>query len=144
MDAGDAWKAFSICLVLLFAKGLATSLYQARLRVKTRAFLSPEDARLMRARSINLESPQLQRAGAVWRNDLENIPYFIFLALAYVLVGCWAAGAAPYFGLFVLFRFGHTAAYLQGLQPLRFICYSGGVAISCILSTHIIYQTLIS
>jgi uncharacterized MAPEG superfamily protein len=144
MEAADAWKAFSTCLVLLFAKGLATSLYQARLRVRTRAFLSPEDARLMRAGSTNLESPQLQRAGAVWRNDLENIPYFILLALTYVLAGCWPAGAAPYFGLFVLFRFGHTAAYLQAVQPLRFFCYSGGVVISCILSLHIIYQALIS
>jgi uncharacterized MAPEG superfamily protein len=143
MEANLAWKAFSICLVLLFAKGLATSIYQARLRIKANAFVSPEDARLMRSRCINAESAQIQRVGAVWRNDLENIPYFLVLALTYVLLGCWPAGAPLYFGLFVLFRFSHTAAYLRRLQPLRFICYSGAVVISCILSGHIIYSIFI-
>ena len=95
----------------------------------------------MRAKSINSESSRIQRIGAVWRNDLENIPYFLILALAYVFLGCWPDGAAFYFGLFVLFRFAHTAAYLQGLQPLRFICYSGAVIVSCILAAHTLYCT---
>ena len=141
MEASSAWKAFTICLVLFLAKGFATSIYQARLRIRTNAFVSPEDARWMRAKSINSESPRIQRIGAVWRNDLENIPYFLILALAYVFLGCWPDGAAFYFGLFVLFRFAHTAAYLQGLQPLRFICYSGAVIVSCILAAHILYCT---
>ena len=34
METSDAWKAFVICLVLLFLKGLATSIYLARLRIK--------------------------------------------------------------------------------------------------------------
>jgi uncharacterized MAPEG superfamily protein len=139
MEAIDSWKAFAICLVLLFAKGLAASVYQARLRIKARAFASPEDARFMRSRKINDETPQIQRVAAVWRNDLENIPYFLVLALAYVLLDCWPAGAALYFGLFLLFRFTHTAAYLLSLQPLRFISYSGGAVISCILSIHVTY-----
>ncbi len=147
MEANIAWKAFSVCLVLLFAKGLATSLYQAGLRIKAKAFISPEDARLVRSKSmrskpVNGESAQMQRIGAVWRNDLENIPYFLVLALTYVLLGCWPAGATIYFGIFTLFRFTHTAAYLYGLQPLRFTCYIGGTVISCILSAHIVHSIL--
>ncbi|OGB27537.1 MAG: hypothetical protein A3I66_06570 [Burkholderiales bacterium RIFCSPLOWO2_02_FULL_57_36] len=82
-NARNAWKAFSISFVLLSAKGLATSIYQTRLRIKATLFVSPEDAYWMRTRAIAGESLRIQRVSAVWRNNLENIPYFLAVPVIY-------------------------------------------------------------
>lgn len=144
METIDAWKAFSVSFALLFGKALTTSIYQAHLRIKTKSFVSPEDAHWMRTKAVAGDTPQLQRVSAVWSNDSENIPYFLILALVYVLLGCWPDGAAPYFMLFVLFRYAHTVAYLRGVQPLRFISYIGGVIVSCILLGHVVYRAFVN
>ena len=94
----------------------------------------------MRSKAISSESLRLQRIGSVWRNELENIPYFLILALTYVQLGCRRGSAAFYFGLFAMFRFIHTLAYLQGWQPLRLICYCGAGITSSVLAIHILYR----
>ncbi len=84
----------------------------------------------------------MKRAAAAWRNDLENIPIFLFLGLIYVTLGCWPAGAFIYFTIFAVARILHTIVYLRGLQPARTIFYAIGLAICVILSVHILIAVL--
>ena len=84
----------------------------------------------------------MKRAAAAWRNDLENIPIFLFLGLIYVTLGCWPAGAFIYFSIFAVARILHTIVYLRGLQPARTIFYAIGITICVILSVHILIAVL--
>jgi len=88
------------------------------------------------------ELPIVKRAAACWRNDLENIPIFLFLGLNYVTLGCWPTGAFVYFTIFAVARVLHTIVYLRGLQPARTICYGVGATICLILSIHILIAVL--
>lgn len=76
------------------------------------------------------------------RNDGENIPIFLFLAAAYVQLGCWEWGVLVYFPLFVLSRVVHTIAYLRPRQPLRNRAYRVGLAVMLALCEHIVWGVL--
>jgi len=52
-----------------------------------------------------MEAPIVKRAAMAWRNDLENIPIFLFLGLIYVTLGCSPEGAYIYFTIFIVARF---------------------------------------
>ena len=86
--------------------------------------------------------PIVKRAAAAWRNDLENIPIFLFLGLIYVTLGCWPEGAYIYFSIFVVARILHTIAYLRGLQPARTIFYALGLCVCVALSVQILIAVL--
>lgn len=133
------WNMFAIVSAILFLKMFATSLLQAVARVRSRTFTLPEDARLFaNARLAGSESPLVERLAKVWRNDLETIPIFLFLAIAYIETGCWPAGAAIYFPAFAGFRIAHTIAYLNRMQPARTIFYLAGSFICVALALHLI------
>ena len=83
-----------------------------------------------------------RRAQNILRNDGENIPIFLFLALTYVQLDCWETGTLIYFPLFVLTRIIHTFAYLRAIQPLRNIVYLVGIGVGFILSSHIIVKIM--
>ena len=57
------------------------SMVQAIGRLGSDTFVNPEDARFYgKTEPAAEEVPIVRRAQAVWRNDLENIPIFLFLA----------------------------------------------------------------
>jgi len=74
----------------------------------------------------------------VWRNDLENIPIFLFLGLIYVLAGGPAGPAAIYFTVFTVARILHTITYLRGMQPWRTISYTVGGLATLALAIHVL------
>lgn len=133
-----AFKLYALCAVVLFFKMWALSLVQGIGRLRAKAFVIAEDARLLGGEPAAQEAPIVQRASRAWRNDLENIPIFLFLALIYVIAGCWPRGAAIYFPLFTLARISHSICYLEGLQPWRTLSYTVGVAICLALCLHIL------
>jgi len=124
-----ALPAFAWALVALFAKASLTSLLQVVSRARAGVFPIPEDARLMRGQNAASEAPFVQRCANVWRNDTENLPLFLALALAYVLLGASAASAQWLFGAYILIRYAHTAVFLLGLQPWRALLYLSGMAV---------------
>ena len=77
-----------------------------------------------------------------WRNDLENIPIFLFLAMIYVTLGCSPRGAYIYFSLFAGARILHTVMYLNGLQPWRTIFFTFGAVASFALAIQILTAVL--
>ena len=125
MNTPLEWYALSA--VILFAKMLAISLFQGYHRIGKGHFRNPEDAAFSRRQPAAEELPQVQRAARAWSNDLENIPIFLLLGIAYVMLGAPAASAPWLFGIFVAARIAHTVSYLAALQPWRTLAYSIGM-----------------
>ncbi len=126
---------FAVCTVVLFLKMMGLSCYQAYHRITRRAFKTPEDAAFVGVEPATEELPQVQRAGKAWLNDLENIPVFFALAVAYILVEASPAAAAWWFGIFTAARVLHSITYLAALQPWRTVFF--GIALVCLLGMSV-------
>ncbi|MFG6667472.1 MAPEG family protein [Halomonas sp. HNIBRBA4712] len=134
MDDAVYW--YAVATVLLFVKMLATGLYQGYHRITKMTFKTPEDARMAGKEPASEELPQVQQASKAWSNDLENIPIFLALGVAYVLVGASPAFAGWLFMAFTAARYAHTLAYLAKLQPWRTIAY--GVGLLCMIAMSVL------
>ncbi len=143
MHAYPALPAFALALVALFFKTTLTSVIQVVSRVMAGTFLIPEDAALMRKRAVAAEAPFVQRCANVWRNDVENLPLFLALALTYVLLGASLESARTLFATYVVLRYAHTAVYLRGLQPWRALLYLSGMAVCWVIAARIVMLMLI-
>jgi len=124
-----AFVVWSVTVTLLVLKCLATSLLQAFVRVRNRRYVRPDDARFFGrdAEPAEEEHILVQRGAGVWRNDLENIPFFFFLSLAMVLAGADVEWTLACCGIFVLARVSHSAFYFVPRQPFRNIAYQLGM-----------------
>ncbi|MFT4571302.1 MAG: glutathione S-transferase [Hyphomicrobiaceae bacterium] len=117
-------KAYAISVVVLYFKTFATSLVQAASRFSSKTFVNPEDAR-----AFGGVAPAAQdadgalRGAAVWRNDVENLPLFMFLGLVYYLVEASPSAAPTYFYTYVAARIVHSIVFFLGLQPWRFLAF---------------------
>lgn len=134
MDAAVYW--YAIASMLLFLKMLAISVYQGFHRIGKMTFKTPEDAAFVGRQAAKEELPQVQRAARAWSNDVENIPIFLGLGVAYVWVGASPSLAVWLFMIFTGARYIHTVCYLSELQPWRTVAYAIGVVcmlIMCVL-----------
>jgi glutathione S-transferase len=137
------YQFYALTTVILFFKMLANSVVQGTGRANTKTFVTAEDARFFaQAPPAPDEAPIVKRAQMVWRNDLENIPIFLFLGLIYVTLGCSPEGAYIYFTIFIVARILHTVAYLNGWQPWRTIFFTFGMIVCVALSINILMAVL--
>lgn len=142
MHAYPALPVFALALAALFLKTTLTSVLQVASRFRSRMFTLPEDAALMRVKTKQEESPFVQRCANVWRNDVENLPLFLSLALSYVLLGAPMEPARNLFAAYVLLRYTHTFVYLRGLQPWRALLYIAGMVVCWVLAARIVLLAL--
>lgn len=140
METPLHWYALSA--VLLFFKMFGISLFQGWFRISRQQFKTPEDAAFVGKPPAAEELPQVQRAAKAWANDLENIPIFLLLGIAYVQLGLSATAAPWLFGVFVVARYVHTLCYLAGLQPWRTIAYAVGIGCTLWISVMILGAVL--
>ena len=124
MDTPLDW--YALCAVVLFFKMFSISLFQGYHRIGQGKFRNPEDAAFSGKAPVAEELPQVQRAARAWANDVENIPIFLALGLAYVLLGAPQA-AAWLFSVFTVARVVHTVCYLAAWQPWRTLAYAVGI-----------------
>lgn len=136
MDEAVYW--YAVAAVLLFVKMFAISAYQGFHRISKLTFKTPEDATFVGRQAAAEELPQVQRAARAWLNDLENIPIFLALGVAYILVGASTGAAAWLFLVFTGARYLHTGFYLAGIQPWRTVAYGVGVICLFAMCVHII------
>ncbi|MAM86211.1 MAG: glutathione metabolism protein [unclassified Hahellaceae] len=136
MDQAQYW--YAVATVLLFFKMFAISAYQGFHRITKLTFKTPEDAALVGRKVAEDELPQVQRAAKAWLNDLENIPIFLALGVAYIWVGASPDMAIWLFMGFTGARYLHTLSYLMGLQPWRTLAYTVGVLCMFIMSILIL------
>ncbi len=131
-------KLYAALTVILFFKMSAISIVQGIARARGGAFTLPEDARLFGAALVAEELPIVQRAARAWRNDLENIPIFLFLGFIFIMSPFSVRAEAIYFTIFAVARIAHTFFFLNAIQPWRTIAYTVGALTSFALSIHII------
>lgn len=135
-------KLWLLCTIFLAIKMWANALVQAYARFHYRQFVNPEDTSLVGqlmgkpCLPTTQEHSLVQRGDRCWRNDLENIPMFLLIALGYGLLGGSAAWGAVYLGIFAIARTAHTLFYLAGLQPWRFLAYLVGVGATGAVAIH--------
>lgn len=115
------------CVVILFFKMFAISLYQGYFRISRKAYQTAEDARFAGVAPQPQELPQVQQAAKAWRNDLENIPMFIALVGVGVWVGSDVAALGGWAMAFTLARIAHTVCFLAGWQPWRTLAFGAGI-----------------
>src|SRR5690606_19386696 len=89
-----------------------------------------------------VEHPTAERAAFCWRNDLENIPLFLILALGFVLVGGSTEWGLVYFAVYAIARISHTVFYMCMLQPWRTIAYEIGAVATVLMAAHTVYIVL--
>lgn len=135
-----ALPSFVLALLALFLKASLLSGVQIISRVRSRRYLLPEDAGMAGLRPVEAEAELVQRCARVWRNDVENLPLFLALALTYVLLGGELSSANWLFGSYVLIRYLHTIVYLRGLQPWRAILYLSGMLVCWMIAIGILQQ----
>ena len=141
-------KYWIVCTFTLALKMWANSLIQVYARFKYKSFVNPEDARafgVMLKTEMSLtqdDHPLAQRAALCWRNDLENIPLFMILALGYVLIGGAPIGAAVYFTIYIFARAVHTLCYINQFQPWRTIAYEIGALATLAMAIHSLYLAM--
>lgn len=137
------YQFYALTTVVLFFKMFANSIVQGLGRLNARAFVTAEDARFFaNAPPVPEEAPIVKRAAMVWRNDLENIPIFLFLGLIYITLECWAEGVYIYFTIFVVARILYTITYLNAMQPWRTIFFTVGMFVCVTLAIQILTTVL--
>ncbi|MGL4880841.1 MAG: MAPEG family protein [Waterburya sp.] len=145
----DNWKIYGLTVVILFVKMFAAVLVQGYGRYKHRGFANPEDAvmfdKLFGSKPDTTKQSELvDRAQSVLRNDGENIPIFLFIAMTYIQLGCWQTGVAIYLPLFVIGRIAHTISYLTAIQPWRNLSYQLGIWTTFVMAGHIVWQSILT
>lgn len=130
---------FALAVVILFVKMLGVAFLQGAVRTMNDQFVRPEDAQMYGSGEIAQQDvPLADRAQRALRNDVENIPIFLFLAWSALQLEVWAYGLTVYTSVFVVARILHTATYLKSVQPFRTIAYATGSLMSLALSVHIL------
>lgn len=138
-------KIWIVGCSILAIKMWANTLVQGLSRIKYNAFDIPEDATKLGAfykKDLHYSKTKHfldERGAACWRNDLENIPLFLFLSLAYVLIGGNYKWLLGYFVIFIIARISHTVCYFMRAQPWRSFSFDLGFITSIILCIHNLY-----
>jgi uncharacterized membrane protein YecN with MAPEG domain len=143
----DSWKIYGLTVVVLFVKMFAAVLVQGYGRFRDRGFNNPEDAAMFDKLfgsnpTASGQNELVDRAQSVLRNDGENIPIFLFIAMTYIQLGCWQQGIAIYLPLFAIGRIVHMVSYLKALQPWRNLSYQLGLWVAFIMSGHIVWRSI--
>ncbi len=134
-----ALEYWALAAVLLFAKMFVNSGVQGWTRIRNKAFVHPEDAAFFGGvQPRERELPLVETAADAWRNDLENIPIFLFLSLGAVLLGGTSFWVGGYCAVFVLARALHTAFYFAHRQPHRNLAYQLGLFATIATAIHVV------
>lgn len=133
-------KLWALFAALFQFKLIANSLVQGYTRVKGGVVGTPEDAEFFFKGKLKAgeEPPQAIRAGWVWENDVENIPFFLFLSLGFVLTGGHYDWCLVLFSVYFISRILHMIALLRASQPWRAIYFGIGMAVCLILAVGMI------
>lgn len=135
-------KIWVVGCSVLAIKMWANTLIQGISRIKYNAFDIPEDASKLGAfykKDLNYSQTKHfldERGAACWRNDLENIPLFLFLSLAFVLINGSYQWLVCYFSIFIIARISHTVCYFMRAQPWRSFSFDLGFITTIILTIH--------
>ena len=130
-------RLYALMAIILSLKMSAIGIVQGRARTGPKKFANPEDAKMFGGTLVEQEVEGVRRAANAWRNDLENIPMFLILALVYAIAGLSPTAFIVYCVVFTVARILHTVFYLNSMQPWRTIAYSVGAIAMFALIIHL-------
>jgi glutathione S-transferase len=136
-------KIWAASLIILFFKMHYNSAMQRFGRLAEKTYPRPEDARMFGVEH-KADTGLAQRAGLCWQNDLENIPLYLFVSLAYVLTGGPELWAYILFGTFTAARIAHTVCYYRAIQPWRFRFYALGHFTQLVIIGFVVYRAFVA
>jgi prostaglandin-E synthase 1 len=145
LPSNPALGTWALCTAILALKMGLSAFYTSVCRARNKGYVNPEDATTFGgagAIAAEQEHPAVAHALRIQRNDVENIPAFFAVGLAYVLTGASPFGAAVYLWTYTVARVLHTLAYMGRLQPWRALLYIVGVLCMFGMIAQVVKQTL--
>lgn len=138
-----AYQPLVLCSVALVFKMGAVAFATANARRKAKVVVNREDMMVNPGAVAEAqEAPETLRCQRAHRNDVENIPGFLLLAMLFALSGGSARAAWAYFGVYTVVRVLHTVFYLNEKQPFRTICFGIGQLCQLGLAVNLVLQAL--
>ncbi|XP_072386227.1 microsomal glutathione S-transferase 1-like [Diabrotica undecimpunctata] len=115
---------------ILVLKMMFMSILTVSKRLKHKAFVNPEDAKLQNLKLQQNEN--VERVRRAHLNDIENIPLFFMIGLIYTLTNPAVYFAKALFLAYTLARICHTVVYavVPIPQPARMLCFMFGYGIT--------------
>ncbi|WP_372369207.1 MAPEG family protein [Candidatus Uabimicrobium sp. HlEnr_7] len=142
LDKNPAFHYWVFLCIFFFLKTFLNSMIQGYSRFKGNTFINPEDTE----RFADSDKEVIQkyrdldeRAARCWRNDLENIPFFLLLSLALVILGGNPQYCLAYFITYASIRLLHTYFYMKAKQPHRGAAFALGNLVTMSIVGHCIY-----
>ncbi len=127
----------------LWLKMFAIAIWQAVCRLRSKRFRRPEDAAYFgKGQGEVGDAPGAIVGQAALNNDIENIPMFLIILLAYVWLGGKPLSSAIHGGVYLLARSLHTVWYLTPQQPHRNRAFGLGVLTTVSLVGHTVVLAL--
>lgn len=123
------FRIFAALCAVLILKNLGLAVLVATARGLGKAWLNPEDAKLLGG-DVRSDD-RVERFRRAHANSLENDPLFMMAGLLYLLVGAPEWGMQAYGYTYVLARLAHAAFYALGLQPFRTASFLVGL-LACV------------
>ena len=136
------FRLYALCMIVLVLKMFAVGFYTGVARTKAKVNTNPEDAKTFGTQLVDADPPEVVRVLKAHRNDLENIPAFLFVALVAVLLNAHPMGLRICLVLFTSVRVVYTIAYLRAMQPWRTLLYGLGLLSTLALMVMIVLRIL--
>ncbi|XP_018563342.1 prostaglandin E synthase-like [Anoplophora glabripennis] len=131
-----AFCSYLICVCLLTLKMLGVTFLTILQRMKTKTFISSEDA-AWKGGEVNINE-NVERPRRAYQNDLETIPIFCIVSLGYLWTSppLWLVNVL--FLVYLVTRACHTFVYAIYVvrQPTRAILWAIGVVLLAYMSIH--------
>lgn len=112
-------SALAIHLILL-------ALWTGTVRVRTKAWVNPEDAKLNKGAKVDVDHEDVQRVKRAHQNAIESFVPFVAVGLMFALTNPSMTAAKGYFFTFLAVRVLHSIFYLWGRQPFRTMMFAIG------------------
>ena len=137
----ESLEIWVICTSYLFLKMYSNSLIQGLSRLKSKSFTHEDDLLFFGKGEGKVGAEHQTKvdlsATSIWRNDLENIPMFLFLFLGFCLTVNDKSFAIVYALVFCIARTFHSLFLYKKMQPYRNISYHMGCIVCMALIVHI-------
>nr|XP_039272171.1 prostaglandin E synthase-like [Styela clava] len=117
---------FYACILLLEIVFISFKTGQARL--KNKSFATPEDAIRRGGLEFYRQNEKVERLRRIHRNDLENIPAFLFVSALYILTGPSQFWYKILMRSYAVSRILYTCSYMNEWRaPARSVIYCVGM-----------------
>jgi len=151
-DWATELQTLCLCAAFLFFKMWASGWFTVMARRSEGRPAAPEDHAVgvkakKEAKASAAGLSGVERGLAAHRNDLENIPIFLVLAILLFISGPHSSKNSHfahilYLAIFTAARLVHTLAYLVGVQPYRSLSFGVGILVSAVAACHLVMQVL--